>query len=157
MPSAGKIFEEDFQKSSENFTEVDINRLKDPVGGHAGVRNICDFIVFMQPYIYYFELKSRQGNTLNFKEITKVQWTGLHKKSFKPGAIPGVLVNFSDYNECYFVHINQLTKLRDVEGKKSLHVDFARQHGVKLHGERIRTRFAYDTRKFLREIGVLHG
>jgi penicillin-binding protein-related factor A (putative recombinase) len=157
MANSGKVFEEDFRQSSEAFIEVDVNRLNDPVGGQAGVRNICDFIVYMQPYIYYLELKSRQGNTLSFKDITKVQWTGLQKKAAKPGAIPGVLVNYSDYNEAYFVHIDQLVKLRDVEGKKSLHIDFARQHGIKLLGERKRTRFAYDTKRCLRELGVLHG
>jgi recombination protein U len=157
MPNPGKVFEEDFRNSAEAFIEVDVNRLHDPVGGAAGVRNICDFIVYMTPYIYYFELKSRQGNTLNFKEITKAQWTGLIKKSAKPGAIPGVIVNYSDHNESYFIHIDQMVQLRDVEGKKSVHIDFAREHGVKLLGERKRTRFAYYVKRFLTDLGDIHG
>jgi penicillin-binding protein-related factor A (putative recombinase) len=157
MANAGKVFEDDFRQSSEAFIEVDLNRLNDPVGGQAGVRNICDFIVFLQPYIYYFELKSRQGSTLNFKEITKVQWTGLAKKASKPGAIPGVLVNFSDYNESYFVHIDQLVELRDVQGAKSLHIKYARENGVLLSGERKRTRFAYSVKNFLMLLGAKYG
>ena len=155
--NAGKVFEEDFRKSAESYLEIDVNRLKDPVGGQAGVRNICDFIVYTFPYIFYFELKSRQGNTLNFKEITNVQWNGLVKKSAKHGAIPGVLVDYSDHNESYFVHIDDLVQLRDVEGKKSLHIAYCREHGIKLHGERKRTRFAYYVQNFLRDIGEKHG
>lgn len=151
--SAGKRFEEDFRLSAEKYPEIDINRLNDPVGGQAGVRNICDFILYSTPFIYYFELKSRQENTLNFKEITNTQWKGLVDKMTKPGAIPGILVHYSDHNEVYFVHMSHLVNLRDVQGKKSLHVDYAREHGIKLQGEVKRTRYAYDVRRLLHDIG----
>ncbi len=158
MAGPGKVFEEDFRKSAEKEKlDVDTNRLNDPIGGQAGVRNICDFIVYQQPFNYYLELKSRQGNTLSFKDITATQWAGLIAKAETRGVIPGVLVNFSDYNESYFVHIRDLVKLRDDEGKKSLHVTYAREHGVLLQGERIRVRFKYRVSDFLTRIGAKYG
>jgi recombination protein U len=153
MANPGKRFEEDFFKSSLNHEHcVDINRLRDPVGGQAGIRNICDYIVYKYPFIYYFELKSRQGNTLNFKEITTVQYEGLKSKANRLGRIPGVIVNYSDYNEAYFVHINDIVELKEKQGKKSLHINDARKLGIRLKGERKRTRFTYYIIEFLKEL-----
>lgn len=155
--STGKVFEEDFETSAKKFNEVDIERLKDPVGGQAGVRNICDFIAYYYPNIFYLELKSRQGNTLNFKELPNTQYVGLQKKSGKRGVVPGFLVNFSDHSEVYFIHINDLVRLRQDTTKKSLHINDARELGVKLPGRVKRTRFAYDVGKFLKELGNVYG
>lgn len=157
MPNPGKVFEEDFKKSAESFEDIDVNRLNDPVGGQAGVRNICDFIIYRYPHVFYLELKSRQDNTLNFKEITPNQWTGLIAKAKKPGAIPGVLVNYSDHNEAYFVHINDMVNLRDVQGKKSLHINDARELGVKLQGQAKRTRFTYLVKLLLVDMEEAYG
>lgn len=157
MASAGKIFEEDFHKAADKDSTIDVNRLKDPVGGQSGVRNICDFIVYSYPHNYYLELKSRQGNTLNFKEITRVQWDGLTKKMGKVGAIPGVLVHFSDHSEVYFVHMSKLIELRDELGRKSLHIDTARVYGIKLVGTVKRTRYDYAVGAMLEEAGRLYG
>ena len=157
MAGPGKVFEEDFKLSCDADEAVDYNRLKDPIGGQAGVANICDYIAYLQPYIYYLELKSRQGNTLNFKEITRTQWDGLMKKASIDGTVPGVLVNFSDHDEAYFVHIAQLQYLRDVNNKKSLHINDAREFGVKLPGRKKVTRFAYYVKDFLVELGECYG
>lgn len=153
MANSGKLFEEDFFKSSSNAPDVDIIRLRDPIGGQAGIRNICDYIVYKFPFIYYFELKTRQGNTLNFKEISSVQYEGLKERSGKLGIIPGFIVNFSDYNEVYFIHIDYMVELREKQGKKSLHIEDARKLGVLLTGQRKRTRFTYNISKFLKELG----
>lgn len=134
-----------------------VTRLRDPLGGQAGVRNICDYIVYLKPYSYYLELKSRQGNTLNFREITKNQWEGLRKIASKPGVIPGVVVNYSDHNKTYFVHINVLVYLKEKQGRKSIHINEAQELGVELLGERKRTRFNYYAKNFLENIGELYG
>lgn len=157
MASPGKVFEEDFEKSASSYPDIDVNRLKDPVGGQAGVRNICDFIVYQFPYNYYFELKSRQGNTLNFKEISSNQWAGLYKKGSKGGNIPGVIVQYTDHNEVYFVHIYELLALRDTHKKKSLHIDDARRVGIKLYGEVKRVRYSYSVGPLLKTLGELYG
>ena len=157
MSNSGKKFEEDFTKSALNHKQVDINRLNDPVGGQSGVRNICDFIVYKNPYIYYLELKSRQGNTLNFKEITPNQWKGMSEKTSVKGAIPGVLINYSDHGEVYFVHISELIEMRDKQGMKSVHIDVARRFGVRLPGTIKRVRYVYNLQEFLDEVGDKYG
>ena len=56
-------FKTDFMKS---FPDGSIDRLYDPVGGYYGINNICDFIGYEWPNIYYLELKSHKGNTFPF-------------------------------------------------------------------------------------------
>ena len=155
MASSGKIFEQDFQSSCINDS-VDHNRLKDPVGGHSGVRNICDFILYSKPNIFYMELKSRQGNTLALAEISPTQWDGLQLKREVPGAIPGVVVHYSDHNEVYFVHARQLDELKQ-SGAKSVNVKYAREHCISLQGTVKRVHYTYHINKFLEEVAEFYG
>lgn len=155
--NSGKRFEEDFEQSALNVTEIDLERLKDPTGGRAGVRNICDFIGYQWPSHFYFELKSRMGNTFNFKELSSNQYLGLKAKAEKRGTIPGLVVLFSDHNEAYFVHIKDVYLLKDVDGKKSLHIEDARRLGTRLEGTRKRTRFRYDLVKLMKELTEKYG
>lgn len=153
----GKVFEQDFQISSGEHDDISLDRLRDPMGGAKGIQNICDFIVFTSPWQFFLELKSRQGNTLNFKEITDTQYLGLLKKSAKKNVIPGILVDYRDYEEVYFVHIQDCYRLREVEGKKSLHIKDVREIGLQLVGHKKRVRFTYDVLPFLKELGRVHG
>lgn len=58
----------------------DVNRVADNTAGYMGGRNICDFITYLYPNIFYFELKTTKGNTLPFSNITDNQWQGLLEK-----------------------------------------------------------------------------
>ena len=82
----GKQFEDAIESAFKKCSDVSIDRFADPAAGYAGVRNICDFIVYSYPFQYYFECKGCYGNTLSihsndpkkrYGAITNNQWDGL--------------------------------------------------------------------------------
>ena len=143
MAYTGKQFEEDFKKSAVQAEDISIDRLYDNVGGYAGVKNICDFIVYRYPHQYYFELKSHKGNRLPFSEITEHQWSGLLEKAMKNiGCIAGVLIHYSDHDKTVFVDIRKLEEMKQ-QGEKSIAVDYALANGVPLDGRKKRVTWEY--------------
>lgn len=155
----GKRFEKDFRDSCELLAPaVSVDRLKDPVGGYAGVNNICDYIVYRIPNLYYFELKSYQGDRIPITAISRNQLSGLYKKSKVLGASAGVIFNYrltvgedtedTEDELAYFVDIRDIYKLikNDI---KSVDLFAAKQLGVRLHGSRKVSHYRYDVAKFL--------
>lgn len=153
MASTGKEFEQDFDKSCEG---LDATRLKDPIGGRSGVRNHCDFIVHLSPCIFHLELKSRKERTLYINDIPKNQIIGLVKKSTYTNSVAGILLQFSDFNEVYFVEINEIMKLQD-QGVKSVHINWCREKCKQLEWKRPRTRFKYSVEQLLTELSDKYG
>lgn len=124
----GKDFEGQVQAGFEMIPGVSIDRLPDPMAGYAGVKNICDFIVFKSPTQYYIECKSCYGDRMSihsnnpkkkYGNITNNQWEGLLEKSKIPGIRAGILVWFIDHDETYWLDIRLLEKHRNA-GNKSI-------------------------------------
>lgn len=137
--SSGKRFENDFKKACKKHDPFSVTRLYDNVGGYAGIKNICDYVFYAYPNIYYLELKSTKGNTLNWANITEHQWKGLMEEAGKKGVISGILVQYSDHDEHYFADIRICEKLKQ-QGKKSLHIKDAKKYGALLPArKRIKT------------------
>ena len=164
----GKDFEGQVQAGFEMISGVSIDRLPDPMAGYAGVRNICDFIVFKSPTQYYIECKSCYGNTMSiysnnpkqpYGNITKNQWEGLLEKSKIPGVKAGILVWFIDHDITYWIDIRILQKHRD-KGHKSIYfnadwIDFDEVTDEKwttISGKKRRVLYDYDFTRFLEEI-----
>jgi len=150
----GKQFEDAVKKAFSKVPNVSIDRLMDPMAGYAGVRNICDYIIYKKPHEIYLECKSTHGNTLPFSNITQNQWEGLLEKSKIEGVIAGVLVWYIDHNVTYFVPITEFKRMKD-EGAKSLHINHL-NHEVVTHvfmpGKKKRVLFEYDAFTFLDEL-----
>ena len=155
----GKQFENVIRKSFERVEGVSIDRLNDNTAGFKGVAGICDFIVYREPYEYYFECKSVHGNTLPFSNITDTQWKGLMEKSQIEGVFAGVICWWVDKDITRFIPIQILQMLKE-EGKKSLNcywdscVDVynTRYYIPEIKGKKKRVFFDYDMKEFLDEI-----
>lgn len=117
----GKDFEANFREQLNN-NGFDVNRVADNTAGYMGGRNICDFIVYNYPNIFYFELKTTKGNTLPFSNITDNQFNGLIEKEKVAGAGAGVVVWFLDHDKTFFVSAGALLRFK-AEGVKSLHIN----------------------------------
>ena len=117
----GKDFEVSFRKQLES-SGFDVNRLADNTAGYMGGRNICDFITYVYPNIFYFELKSTKGNTLPFSNITDNQFTGLIEKEQVQGAGAGIVVWFIEKDKTFFVGAGALLSMKN-QGLRSLHID----------------------------------
>ena len=165
----GKDFEGQVHDGFLQIPGVSIDRLPDPMAGYAGVKNICDFIVYNYPCQYYIECKSCYGNTMSihsndpkkrYGNITNNQWEGLLDKSKKPGVRAGILVWFIDHDVTYWIDIRLLQKWRDAGHKSIPHfpewVDFTSETDdmwTIIEGKKRRVLFDYDFTWFLKEFG----
>lgn len=122
----GKRFESVIRKAFEKVPNVSIDRLHDQTNGFRGSQNICDFIVYREPYEYYFECKSVRRASLPFVNITDTQWNGLLEKSKINGVFAGVICWWIQKDTTLFIPI-QILEAERLEGKKSIRFDHENQ------------------------------
>lgn len=145
----GKQFEEQIREAFEKVPHTSVVRLIDPQNGYAGVRNICDFIVYNYPYQFFIECKSCYGNTLPFTNITKNQWDGLYEKSHINGVVAGYMIWFIDHDRTIFVPAQSMIVHKEL-GKKSWNISNQWDSDcIEIKGEKKRVLFDYDMTDFL--------
>ena len=86
----GKAFEARFKSDFSKIPNSSIDRIYDPGFGMRGISNICDFIGYVKPNIFYLECKSKKGNT--FPLINLKQYEKLTVKQNIPGTVVGVIL-----------------------------------------------------------------
>ena len=117
----GKAFEAKFKEDFLKVPNSTIDRLYDPVGGYSNIKNICDFIGYIYPNIFYIECKSTQGNTFALSKLT--QYNSLLSKINIKGVRVGVVIWFYEKNTVVYVPISTILKLKN-DGKKSVNVKY---------------------------------
>ena len=123
LANRGKEFEKIFKKSVEELDDLYCLRLYDTTNGFAEISNPCDYIVYRNKVLYLCELKSTQGNTLNFKSmIRENQWEGLLKASNIKGVIGYIICWYVDRQVTKAYNIIELEKLKQA-GNKSVRFD----------------------------------
>ena len=158
----GKMFEEDIREALLRVPCTSVDRMYDQMSGFKGSSNICDFIAYHYPNMYYFECKSCYGNTLSihsndpkrkYGDISNAQWEGLLMKSKYPGVIAGYFVWFIDHDMTIFIHAEDMKALKDT-GAKSLNYNKLKDLNGSFYilpGEKKRVRFDYDLWDFIGE------
>jgi recombination protein U len=149
----GKKFEEDFRKSTP--PEVFVHRVKDAgsQGQHLfGVRNICDYIVYRQPWLHLWELKSHKGKSIPFGALTDTQLAALAEHGTKPGVKTAFIFNFRDLGETWYVRAWRARAYVLSSGRKSFPIEWVRGVGKRVDQQKVRTRYRYDVDKLLGEI-----
>lgn len=147
----GKQFEEQIRQAFENVPDTSVIRLIDPQNGYAGVRNICDYIVYHYPTQFFIECKSCHGNTLPFTNITKNQWDGLYEKSKLKGVVAGYMIWFIDHNRTIFVPAQSMIVHKEL-GEKSFNITKQWDSDCfEIKGEKKRVLFDYDMTDFIRK------
>lgn len=109
-----QIFKKQFLKSIPNST---IDRIYDVVSGFRTVSNICDFIGFKSPNIFYCECKTSKGASLPFRNIT--QYTKLKEKVGIPGVRSGVVLWLYEKDLVLYIPISTIIQMKK-DGKKSV-------------------------------------
>ncbi len=154
----GKKFEDVIREAFEKVPGVSIDRLHDQTTKFKGTSaNICDFIVYREPYEYYFECKSVHGNTLPFSNITAIQWNGLLEKSFIEGVFAGIICWWVDKDRTAFIPIQTLQYMKENSAKSfpcslldTRITDW--EDVVEIKGKKKRVFFGYDMEEFLNEL-----
>ncbi len=154
----GKQFEDKVKESFEKVKGVSVDRLHDQTTGYLGSSNICDFIVYKYPNIFYIECKSVHGNTFSihsndpknkYGNLTNKQFEGLLEKSHIDGVYSGVLIWWVDKDVTKFFDIWYIHKLVNV-GIKSIKYDDL--WGKEVPGKKKRVFFDYDMKELLDDI-----
>ena len=151
----GKDFENVIKESFEKVPNVSVDRLHDQTTHWKGSSaNICDFIVYKEPYEYYIECKSVHGASLPFSNITKTQWNGLLEKSKIEGVFAGVICWWVDKDVTKFIPIQLLQAMKD-HNMKSIRYDFTlfgKDCCTEIKGKKKRVFFEYDTESFFDKV-----
>ena len=149
----GKQFEDVIREAFERVPNVSIDRLHDQTTGYRGSQNICDFIVYREPYEYYFECKSVHGNTLPFRNITETQWNGLLEKSKIEGVGAGIICWWVDKDVTKFIPIQAL-EWNKKHNFKSIRYDHNGTSFIEIKGKKKRVFFDYDMEAFLNGFNI---
>lgn len=153
MPNnRGKQFEQKIKEAFLKVPGVSVDRLHDQTTGYKGSQNICDFIVYKEPYEYYIECKTVHGNTLPFSNITETQWNGLLEKSKIPGVCAGIMCWWVDSDQTWFIPIWILEDAKNVCHAKSIGIKYPYCHmqayWTYIPGNKKRVFFDYDMTSF---------
>jgi recombination protein U len=177
MKNPGKKFEEDFIGSVPD--KVFHYRLNDGTASYQRVesananirfqqRNICDFILFDDVKLYLLELKSHKGKSVPFSCVVspseqrahiekgkKRRIDKLYDSRYFPGIMAGVIFNFRDLEQTYFVDIIHVWPHINNANRKSFGIDWIRANGVLIGEQKKRTRSSYDVEDMLQRLGAL--
>lgn len=120
------LFKRDFLKSLPDST---IDRIYDPVGKFKHVSNICDYIGYKEPNIFYLECKSCKGNTFNFAKLTQYKKLKEKWEEKVPGARIGIVIWFIDQKRVFYVPFTTVVQMKEVDGKKSVNCKKSQSEG----------------------------
>ena len=151
MTNRGKDFEKIIKEAFEKVKGVSIDRLHDQMNGYACSYNICDFIVYKEPYQYYIECKSVHGNLLPFSNITPNQWRCMLEKSKIQGVRAGVICWWCDKDITMYIPIQVLQHYKDM-GAKSIRFDDPFSELIHIKGKKKRVFYEYDMEDFFNEV-----
>lgn len=116
--STGKKFEERFKYDwIKSFPDGDIVRLYDPTAGYISISNLCDFIGYNYPNIFYLECKSHKGASLPFTNIT--QYDKMKMKIGINGIRAGVVLWLYEKDRVFYIPISTIKQMKE-DGKKSV-------------------------------------
>jgi len=97
-------------------------RIPDQMSGFYAVsRNICDFICYKYPNIYYIESKSTYSDRFDFSMISETQWAGLLQKSKIKGCYGLIIILFATQQRAFILNIQDIDALYK-SGKKSINI-----------------------------------
>jgi len=162
----GKQFEKQIFEAFKRVPQVSIDRIPDQVTKYKGSSsNICDFIAYKYPILFYLECKSVHGSSLSIHSVPKPdkkgelhgfygnirdnQWEGLMAKSQVQGVQAGVLVWWVDKDVTKYIPISTLAILY-ASGQKSIRYDYEELPTITIQGKKKRTLFNYDMAEFLK-------
>lgn len=106
-----------------------IDRIPDQMNGLYGSKNICDFICFRTPNLYYIESKSTYEDRFDFSLISDYQYENLLKKSKIQNVWGLIIVLYISHKRAFILDIRDIDKLIQ-SGQKSLNIKKLDKWGI---------------------------
>ena len=144
--AVGKKFETQFKKDWLKIPNISIDRLYDTMNGYKSISQVCDYIVYHYPNIFYLEVKTHKGNTFPFANLT--QYDKLIEKSGIKGVRSGVVLWLYEHDAIMYVPVSEIKKMKK-DGLKSINIkmyndDNCKYKIIKIPSEKKRVYFESD-------------
>lgn len=98
------------------------DRIPDQMSGRYLVsRNICDFICFKSPDMYYIESKATYNDRFDFSCISDLQREGLYAKASIDHVHGLIILLFASYQRAFIFNIKDITHAWR-QGRKSINI-----------------------------------
>ncbi|HYE12215.1 MAG TPA: Holliday junction resolvase RecU [Patescibacteria group bacterium] len=164
--NSGKLFERDFKDSIPK--ELFFYRLRDGTASFGGssdnvrfqASNICDCVLFdnrtQNRKLLLLELKSHKGKSIPLSCIRPNQMIELAKANMCKGVYPGIIFNFRDAAETYFVMIDEIASFTALTERKSIPINWIREKGIHIPQQLKKVRYRYDIETFLERLESVH-
>ncbi len=115
-------------------------------------KNICDCMLHDGKYLYFLELKSHKGKSLPLSAIRENQIKSLMDADKHRNIIAGLIVNFSDVEETYFMDIKLAHKWFYNGVRKSIPISEFRTYCTPIGACRKKVNYRYDVQGFVNDI-----
>lgn len=121
--------------------------------------NIADFLLYYSPELYYFELKSYAGKSLSFTVLYKPRADGtinsrqlkmMSDAALKDGVNAGLVVNFRDVDETYYMPIELFIDCKKRLMSKSIPIKIFREYCHLIPQKQKKINWTYDVMSFLK-------
>lgn len=144
----GKKFEKDIEKSVPDYMVC--HRVRDSF--YKGAISIADYIIYNYPNIVFLELKSYKGKSIPFNALNDKQLKKLDEERKKLGVKAGVIFNFRDEAETYYLEVHKVIDYIIKADRKSFPIDWCRENGIRIKQKLKRTRYSYKVGEFWQEL-----
>ena len=115
----GKQFENKFKEDFLKLQGSLVERLPDQMSGYSGSKNVCDYICYKYPTLFFIECKVTQANTFPLCNLS--QYDELIQRQGKQGVRAGVVIWFQKHDRVCYVPILTFKSLKE-DNKKSINV-----------------------------------
>lgn len=155
--NSGKVFETNFKKSVPD--DILFYRFRDGTSNwdkgsltRFQQKNVCDCMLYNGNCLYFVELKNHKGKSIPLNCIRESQREELTKYSKYKNTICGIVINFQDVEECYWLFIDQINDFISNANRNSIPIAYCRENGIKLANKRLRTNYSYDIENLLKDV-----
>lgn len=125
----GKAFEEKFKGDFLKIEDSSIDRLYDVTTGYKSIKQVCDFIGYVYPNIFYLECKSHKGASIPMTNIT--QYDSLLKKVGIKGVRSGVILWLIEKDLVLYIPTSTIKQLKQ-NGEKSIGIRHLSDYNIKV-------------------------
>lgn len=158
MSKEGKKFEKKF-RASAIAADLLIERLNDSMTRFRNVKNVCDFIVFRSPFLFFLELKSYSGDRIPTTAVSDFQRNGLLLRKHFKGVFCGVVLQFRNDQDktakTYFLEIEKFEEM--AKAGSSVHVREVAEQGIELKMKKYKRSILFHVEHLLNEIAGQYG
>lgn len=158
MKNTGKKFEKEWKDSIP--PEIFYYRFRDGTGAWGNsnteesktrfqAKNMCDCEMFDGNKLFLLELKSHKGKSLPLKTIRSNQIEELSKASKFNNVVAGIVINYADLGQTFYLHIADIENFINDAEQKSIPLAWCERFGIKVYGQLKKVNYRWNIREFI--------